>query len=107
MTTTKRGRKAGSGSFVSIPLAELNAVLKPTANVIVWSRFADALSLTGRKVSAKADQLISSVEGGKTTPELEVFDTDIKDAVPVAPTTLPSGERPDLVPRPSVHLTEW
>ena len=123
-TITKRGRKAGSGSFVSIPLSELNSVLKPTAMVVVWSRYADALSLSGRKVFAKADQLISSVEGGKSAPLLEVFDDPIKDAIsvspavptpaptfnpaiPAAPVAFPSGEKPDLVPRPSVHLTEW
>jgi hypothetical protein len=74
--TTKRGRKAGSGSFVSVTLAELNAALKPTARVIVWGRYAQMLGLSGKKIDAKPEALIAAVAGGKGDVELETFEDE-------------------------------
>jgi hypothetical protein len=73
MTTNKRGRKAGSGSFMSVTLAELNATLKPNARVIVWGRYAQMLGLDGKKIDAKPDALVAAVAGGKADVELESF----------------------------------
>ena len=74
MTNNKRGRKAGSGSFMSVSLAELNANLKPNARVIVWGRYAQMLGLSGKKIDAKPDALIAAVAGGKSDVELDTFE---------------------------------
>jgi len=73
MNTTKRGRKAGSGSFVSVSLSDLNATLKPNARVIVWGRYAQMLGLGGKKIDAKPDALVAAVAGGKAEVELDDF----------------------------------
>jgi len=101
--TTKRGRKAGSGSFVSVTLAELNAALKPTARVIVWGRYAQMLGLSGKKIDAKPDALIAAVAGGKGDVVLEDFEgvaeTDtVKSAAPLLT---------DLVPKVSIELQSF
>ena len=48
------GKTKGAGSFVVMPLADLNNVLKDTAQVIVSRRFAEALSLEAKAKSFKA-----------------------------------------------------
>jgi len=42
-----RGRKKGSVSFVSVPLSELNRVLREQAYVVVSKKFADTLFMQG------------------------------------------------------------
>tara|TARA_R110001583_G_C5517647_1_gene397324 strand:- start:89 stop:385 length:297 start_codon:yes stop_codon:yes gene_type:complete len=51
---TGSGKTKGAGSFVVMPLADLNNVLKDTAQVIVSRRFAEALSLEAKAKSFKA-----------------------------------------------------
>ena len=48
------GKTKGAGSFVVMPFADLNNVLKDTAQVIVSRRFAEALSLEAKAKSFKA-----------------------------------------------------
>ena len=101
--STKRGRKAGSGSFVSVTLADLNAALKPSARVIVWGRYAQMLGLGGKKIDAKPDALIAAVAGGKSDVELETFDgVKSTEEKPVHAT-----EKPDIVPKVSVELESF
>jgi hypothetical protein len=97
--STKRGRKAGSGSFVSVTLADLNAALKPNARVIIWGRYAQMLGLAGKKIDAKPDALIAAVAGGKGDVELDTFgeETEVKH-----PT-----EKPDIMPKVSVELESF
>jgi len=104
--STKRGRKAGSGSFMSVTLAELNAALKPGARVIVWGRYAQMLGLDGKKIDAKPDALIAAVAGGKGDVELETFEKDTKSE------TGPSNkdrheDKEDIVPKVSVELQSF
>ena len=99
--TTKRGRKAGSGSFVSVTLAELNAALKPTARVIVWGRYAQMLGLQGKKIDAKPEALIAAVAGGKGDVVLDDFTTDTDTAKSTAPLLT------ELVPKVSIELQSF
>ena len=49
-----RGKTKGATSFVTISLATLNHVLKPTAPVMVSRKFTEALGLTGNKVASNS-----------------------------------------------------
>ena len=49
-----RGKTKGATSFVTISLDTLNHVLKPTASVMVSRKFAEALGLTGIKVTSNS-----------------------------------------------------
>ena len=49
-----RGKPKGAPSFVTISLDTLNHVLKPTASVMVSLKFAEALGLTGIKVTSNS-----------------------------------------------------
>jgi len=100
MSNNKRGRKAGSGSFVSVTLADLNATLKPNARVIVWGRYAQMLGLAGKKIDAKPDALIAAVAGGKGEVEIETFGEE-KEVKATA------TEKPDIVPKVSVELESF
>lgn len=97
--SNKRGRKAGSGSFVSVTLADLNATLKPHARVIIWGRYAQMLGLSGKPVDAKPDALVAAVTAGQTDLELETFGEE-KAAKPAA-------EKPDIFPKVSVELENF
>jgi hypothetical protein len=109
--STKRGRKAGSGSFVSVTLADLNAALKPNARVIVWGRYAQMLGLGGKKIDAKPDALIAAVAGGKSDVELDTFDQVPEKIKSLAEDVLklnkPDTEKPDIVPKVSVELESF
>jgi len=108
MSTTKRGRKTGSGSFVSVSLSELNATLKPNARVIVWGRYAQMLGLDGKKVDAKPDALVAAVAGGKAEVEFDTFEKDKNEK-----TSLFEKDRitapllTELVPKVSVELENF
>lgn len=102
--TTKRGRKAGSGSFVSVTLSELNAALKPTARVIVWGRYAQMLGLEGKKIDAKPDALIAAVAGGKGDVVLEDFEEGSEDGTNTKST---APLLTDLVPKVSIELQSF
>jgi len=104
--STKRGRKAGSGSFVSVTLADLNAALKPNARVIIWGRYAQMLGLDGKKIDAKPDALIAAVAGGKGDVELQTFEKDTKSET--GPSDKDSNaEKPDIVPKVSIELQSF
>ena len=100
MTTTKKGRKAGSGSFVAVPLGDLNSVLKPSARVIVWGRYAEMLGLKGNPIEAKPDVLIaaaaSRAEGGT-----EVAIINFGPVIPPAPSISEF-----LNPAPAISMPE-
>lgn len=98
----KRGRKTGSGSFMSVPLSELNATLKPNARVIVWGRYAQMLGLSGKQIDAKPDALVAAVAGGKADVELEDFGAEPQEEKkPIAPLLT------ELVPKVSVELESF
>jgi hypothetical protein len=101
MSTTKRGRKIGSGSFVSVSLSELNATLKPNARVIVWGRYAQMLGLDGKKVDAKPDALVAAVAGGKAEVEFDDFTETKKEEFKAGPLFT------ELVPKVSVELENF
>jgi hypothetical protein len=103
--STKRGRKAGSGSFVSVTLADLNAALKPNARVIIWGRYAQMLGLAGKKIDAKPDALIAAVAGGKGDVELETFEKDTNDEI--CPFEKDNSLKPDIMPKVSVELESF
>jgi hypothetical protein len=109
--STKRGRKVGSGSFMSVSLAELNANLKPNARVIVWGRYAQMLGLDGKKIDAKPDALIAAVAGGKSEVELETFEKDKNTEIRPPEKDRKSGtendEKPDIVQKVSVELENF
>ena len=105
--STKRGRKAGSGSFMSVTLAELNAALKPGARVIVWGRYAQMLGLDGKKIDAKPDALIAAVAGGKGDVELETFEKDRNPEASPSNKDRTNEEKPDIVPKVSVELQSF
>lgn len=97
----KRGRKAGSGSFVSVTLEDLNRVLKPNARIIVWGRYAQMLGLDGKQIEAKHETLVAAVSGGTTEVEIKSFgannntkSTDVKR----------EDKAEDLIPKPEVSL---
>jgi hypothetical protein len=103
--STKRGRKAGSGSFVSVTLADLNAALKPNARVIIWGRYAQMLGLTGKKIDAKPDALIAAVAGGKSDVEFETFEKDTNGET--CPSEKDNSAKPDILPKVSVELESF
>ena len=49
-----RGKTKGATSFVTISLATLNQVLRPTAPVMVSRKFVEALGLTGTKIASNS-----------------------------------------------------
>ena len=49
-----RGKTKGATSFVTISLATLNEVLRPTAPVMVSRQFVEALGLTGTKIASNS-----------------------------------------------------
>ncbi len=72
----KRGRKVGGVSFCKIPLAELNRILKPEANVIVSIKFAGMLGLNGCKIESD-DSTLKSIAASKDADiQLENFEDD-------------------------------
>ncbi len=77
------GKTKGAGSFVVMPLADLNNVLKETAQVIVSRRFAEALSL-----EAKAKSFKATTENIKALGEqVAVTETSLDDDYPDGPIT--------------------
>lgn len=99
----KRGRKAGSGSFIQVSLEDLNRVLKPNARVMVWGKYAQMLGLSGKLVEATNENLVAAVHGGTTEIELETFGgDDPKEEIKLA--QAPKAFEPDLIPKPSVSL---
>jgi len=108
MSTTKRGRKTGSGSFVSVSLADLNASLKPNARVIVWGRYAQMLGLGGKKIDAKPDALVAAVAGGKADVELDTFEKDKNEKTsPFEKDRITAPLLTELVPKVSVELESF
>ena len=105
--STKRGRKAGSGSFVSVTLADLNSALKPNARVIVWGRYAQMLGLAGKRIDAKPDALVAAVAGGKGDVELETFEKDTNGEMHPSDKDSKHEEKPDIVPKVSVELESF
>jgi hypothetical protein len=96
----KRGRKAGSGSFMQVSLEELNRVLKPNARVVIWSRYGQMLGIEGKKIEANYDTLVAAVKGGTTEVEIETFG-----AQPVAKQEVKKQDNTEeLVPKPSVSF---
>ena len=64
-----RGRKKGSVSFVSIPLSELNRVLRESAHVVVSKKYADTLFLQGTDMEAvnkEYESVLEPIEFTKT-----------------------------------------
>ncbi len=70
---SKRGRKSGSVSFMQVSLSELNAVLKPQAQVIVSIRYAQLVGLSGKPVSSTLDVMTYAASSGKVETRLESF----------------------------------
>lgn len=58
----KRGRKKGSVSFVSVPLSELNRVLRESAYVVVSKKYADTLFLQGESMDANDEGYTAALE---------------------------------------------
>jgi len=103
----KRGRKAGTTSFIQVSLDDLNKCLKPNAKVIIWNRYAAMLGLYGKNIEAKPEVLIAAVNSGNIDLTLENFNEDILPAVEQNAKHTESEVReplPDLVPKPSVSL---
>ena len=64
-----RGRKKGSVSFVSVPLSELNRVLRESAHVVVSKKYADTLFLQGDNMEAvnkEYESVLEPIEFTKT-----------------------------------------
>jgi len=59
MAVTRKGsgKTKGAGSFVVMPLSELNSILKDNAQVIVSRRFAETLSLDGDAFKATTENI--------------------------------------------------
>jgi hypothetical protein len=102
----KRGRKAGTGSFIQVSLDDLNKCLKPNAKVIVWNRYASMLGLQGKPVEAKYDVLVASVNSGNVDMNIENFDKnpDANLSQPPQKSSISDTPVPDLIPKPSVTL---
>jgi len=102
----KRGRKAGTTSFIQVSLDDLNKCLKPNAKVIVWNRYASMLGLEGKMIEAKPDVLIAAVNSGNIDMNFSSFNED--DVIPQSAvqkeTTEHQNHIHDLVPKPEVSL---
>jgi hypothetical protein len=75
--SAKRGRKAGSFSFLRVPLAELNRVLKPEASVIVGYKYAVLVGLSGDPIKSENNIVEAIASSNSCQIEVEDFgDTD-------------------------------
>jgi len=74
----KQGKTKGATSFVSVPLGDLNAVLRPEAVVLVSRRYAETLGLSGRQIKVKSNDMKKEIKGaamvGTSAVELKVID---------------------------------
>jgi hypothetical protein len=63
----------GATSHINVTLADLNANLAPSANVVVSRRWAEALGLTGiRPAQPEAPKVVAVQTEEKSTLDLEV-----------------------------------
>jgi hypothetical protein len=70
----KRGRKVGAVSFCKVSLAELNRILKPSANVVVSLRYAEMIGLDGSKISADTATIKAVANHVAADVKVESFD---------------------------------
>jgi hypothetical protein len=70
----KRGRQAGSVSFMQASLKELNRILKPDAHVILSLKYAMLVGLEGKPVGGDMTVFEYAVNSGKAEAVLETFD---------------------------------
>jgi len=70
----KRGRKVGAVSFCKVSLAELNRILKPSANVVVSLRYAEMIGLDGSKISADTSTIKAVANHVNADVRVESFD---------------------------------
>tara|TARA_A100001391_G_scaffold191263_2_gene164491 strand:- start:1185 stop:1409 length:225 start_codon:yes stop_codon:yes gene_type:complete len=68
-----RGKTKGATSFVMVSLEDLNAILRPNANVQVGRKFAEALGLTGESMPSNPKTIREVTD---TTPPVEVETVD-------------------------------
>lgn len=70
------GRKKGSFSFTSVPLAQLNEMLGPKASVVISRKWAETVGLQGTMFSATPQNIKESAgikpKERKTEPEPQV-----------------------------------
>jgi hypothetical protein len=76
----KRGRQAGSVSFMQVSLKELNRILKPDAHVILSLKYAMLVGLEGKPVGGDMTVFEYAVNSGKADAVLETFDGAAPDA---------------------------
>jgi hypothetical protein len=100
----KRGRKAGTTSFVQVSLDDLNKTLKPNAKVIIWNRYASMLGIEGKPIEAKYDVLIASVNSGNVDMTIDNFDVPLDNSSKISHNAEVQAPVPDLIPKPSVSL---
>ena len=88
MAVTRKGsgKTKGAGSFVVMPLSELNNILKNNAQVIVSRRFAETLSLDGNAFKATTEnikalgaQIQISEENLESNQTINIQSTDLNE----------------------------
>lgn len=102
-TQLKRGRKAGSVSFMQVSLKELNRVLKPEANVIVSVRYAQLVGLSGKPVSSTLDVMTYAAASGKADLKLESFE-EVEHKPNLTPLDKDKEDKPPAV---QASVTDW
>ena len=88
MAVTRKGsgKTKGAGSFVVMPLSELNNILKNNAQVIVSRRFAETLSLDGNAFKATTENIKA------LGTQIEVTEQELETTINIQSTDLNEDE---------------
>lgn len=88
MAVTRKGsgKTKGAGSFVVMPLSELNSILKDNAQVIVSRRFAETLSLDGDAFKATTENIKA------LGTQIEVTEQELETTINIQSTDLNEDE---------------
>jgi len=88
MAVTRKGsgKTKGAGSFVVMPLSELNSILKDNAQVIVSRRFAETLSLDGNAFKATTENIKA------LGTQIEVTEQELETTINIQSTDLNEDE---------------
>ena len=88
MAVTRKGsgKTKGAGSFVVMPLSELNSILKDNAQVIVSRRFAETLRLDGNAFKATTENIKA------LGTQIEVTEQELETTINIQSTDLNEDE---------------
>ena len=78
MGSRTSGKTKGAGSFLSVKLADLNALLRPEATVIVSRKFAEALSMEGERTSGYTNNILTSAQQIEVKENEDITEVGVK-----------------------------